>query len=491
MRRALFISAIVCLSNVATATPHRVFKLEGGALPIAPLAPAAPGDKLQYYGGRVLSNTNVVSVAWGSNVDAQYMTKLEAFYKTILVSPYMDWFTEYDTIGLKGYADMMPGTNQHIGRGTFEKTLTITPSNASTQLADADIITELKAQLAANNLPAPKVDKDGNVNSLYMVDFPPGVQITLVGWKSCQQFGAYHGTFTYNNASVPYGVHPHCGYNFDTSTWIHSHELAESMTDMEVGLVEYNMSNPSARPLAWVTVANTAWASDESGDLCNGQTTKVAGYVVQKIWSNYAKACVAEIPICESPSADAGVVLMPPQCRPCNSFDSGNACGDPKPACATSGVEQGHCVKCTAAYPNACTGDTPVCDESVYDCVGCLKDSDCGAQDKPVCDAQSKKCRACAVDSECGARKCDTQSDTKMGQCVGCNTDPDCGDGSICVDHACAPKPAPEAGPPALVDAGTNPPPPQAAVGCSCNESSAASPAWFGLFALVLLRRRR
>ena len=50
---------------------------------------------------------------------------------------------------------------------------------------------------------------------------------------------------------------------------------------------------------AWTTLAQTAWASSETGDLCEGTSDKVAGYTVQKIWSNYAQGCVSHIPICD------------------------------------------------------------------------------------------------------------------------------------------------------------------------------------------------
>jgi len=459
----------------ADSLPH-IYRLENG-LPLAPIAPLAPNDKFQYFGGRVISNANIVEVAWGSGTDPTYVMKLEGFYKAILQSSFMDWFTEYDTIGLVGFTDMMPGSNQHIGRGTFEGTVVITPMNQSTMLTDGDIIKELVGQLNANSLPQPKLDANGNVSSLYMVDFPPGTAITLLSIKSCQSFGAYHFTFKYKGLSVPYGVHPDCGYSFDVSTIIHSHELAEAMTDTEVGLVEYNTINPTARPLAWVTPVMNAWQSQEVGDVCQGTSQTIAGYKVQKIWSNYAKGCVAEIPICDPMS-----MLVPPACRMCNKFDSANACANPTPACATFGPQTGHCVKCTTDYPNACMGDTPFCDDTTNTCAGCLKDSDCPAQ-KPVCDLATRTCRTCTKDSDCGtAKKCDTAH----GTCGECNVDGDCKTGQICVDHACGPAPTPDAGTP--MDAGLGAMPVTA--GCSCN-SSQASPAWPGLFALLLLRRRR
>lgn len=490
--------ALGCVLASATgeAAP-RIFRLEQGSLPtIKPPPPAAPGA-LVYYGGRVLGNVHVLGVAWGASVDATYMGKLGGFYTTITKSAWVDWMQEYDTLGLKGLVDMKTGSEQHVGRGDYGGLFTIMPKNTKTSLDDSEIQVELAAQLDAGNLPPPVTDKAGNVNSLYMVDFPAGTSITLLSLGSCSSFGAYHGTFTYKGMSVPYGVHPNCGYGFDTSTLIHSHELAEAMTDMEVGLIETNMTVMSQRPLAWVTEAPTAWASNEAGDLCEGTSDTIDGYVVQKIWSNYANGCVSNIPICDG-------VMMPPACRPCTPFDDGNACGGAKPACATTGPKQGQCVECTAAYAEACRETLKaVCDDPSYTCVGCLSNKDCGGA-SPVCESTSKTCRPCNSDADCSAsadgKYCDTSSDGYRGHCVACMTDAECPAGDTCSpsNHTCvAPLPPPDAGAP--VDAG-----PEAGVadtsgggsGCGCDSAgSGQSNAPSGLaavaVALVLARRRR
>src|SRR5581483_10022800 len=140
------------------------------------------------------------------------------------------------------------------------------------------------------------------------------------------------------------------------------------------------------------------------------------GYVVQKVWSNYAQACVAQIPICDG-------VMMPPACRNCTVYDSGNACTD---ACALQGPKAGQCVKCTSQYPNACKDPTPACDDSTYTCVECVSDPDCKTT-KPIC--ENKTCRGCKADAECAPFLCDTGS----GQCVQCKTNMDCGSGLQCV----------------------------------------------------------
>jgi MYXO-CTERM domain-containing protein len=472
--RARFVAlATVAILFVSAPAAAGVYKLTSGKVPTMPTVPLT--GSLKYYGGRVISNVNIVEISWNSTVDSAYMTQLQGFYTAIVTSPFIDWMTEYDSIGLTGFADLQPGSNQHIGRGTFGGNYVITPSNMSTSLNDTDIQAELVAQLTSAALPAPTLDANGNVNSLYMFDFPAGITITLLNIQSCSSFGAYHFTVKYNGMSVPYGVHPNCGYSFGTSTIIHSHELAEAITDTEVGLVEYNMTNLSARPLAWVTLADTAWDSLEAADICEGTSATVATYTVQKVWSNYAEACVAEIPICDG-------VLIPPACRPCNSFDSGNACTN---ACATSGPKAGQCVLCTSQYETACTGTTPVCDDPTYTCVGCEKNTDCPMTSLPVCDATSHMCRACALDSECGgsgggAEVCDVSNDTMKGQCVACNDNAQCLSTQQCTAHACVANPVPEAGPEVgdqeMVSGSS---------GCGCVMASPSSPR--GAIAALLL----
>jgi len=461
----------------SVANAQAIFRLENGQIPNSPIT-----NQLKYYGGRVISNVKIVEIAWNASVDSNYMTQLQGFYTAIVTSPFVDWLTEYDTIGLTGFADFQPGSNQHIGRGSFVSSVVLVPQNQSTNLSDQDIQTELVGQLTANALPAPALDAAGNVDSLYMIDFPAGTNITLVNLHSCSDFGAYHFTVTYQGKSVPYGVHPNCGYSFATSTLIHSHELVEAMTDTEVGLVETNTTSPNERPLAWVTLASTAWQSEEVADICEGTSDTVAGYTVQKIWSNYAQACVSHIPICDG-------VLVPPACRPCNDFDSLNACTN---ACATDGPKAGECVLCTSKHHEACSGTTPACDEATYTCVACAENADCKDAATPVCDAASHTCRACATDSDCGGGDagaslvCDTAGDPSKGQCVACNVDAQCKSSEQCVAHACTP---------IVVDAGADGGEESGGSGgCSCDLSGRSSRAPLaGLLGLglVLARRRR
>jgi hypothetical protein len=270
----------------------------GKALP-PPIAP-----HLDYYGGPVISNVNVVTVFWTNSVDAGVQTTMPAFYSAITDSTFYDMLSEYAT-------NVTPvgggtGTNQSIGRGTTSGIFTITPSKcfngSACTIADTAIQTELLAQITAGHLPAPTLDNKGNVNTLYMIYFPLNVTITLGTDKSCVIFCAYHGTTsgTFNSKNIAYGVFPDmgpssncfggCGSNADylkDTTSVSSHELAEAVTDTDVGIA------PSlAPPLAWYDSNN-----GEIGDICNAeQATVTAGgssWVIQKQWSNALGGCVS------------------------------------------------------------------------------------------------------------------------------------------------------------------------------------------------------
>ena len=233
-----------------------------GALVVSiPATAEAATGSAKYYGGHVISRVQVVPVLWGSGVAADVVSGAEGFYKAIVDSPYLDWLGEYDTVGLNGAADNNPGSNQRIHRGTALPTVSLVPKNTSKTIADSDSQAELLAQLAAGKLPAPHVDAEGGVDTVYMITFPPGVKVSdFSGQDVCSGGCAYHWTVTVPGvtAGVPYGVIPDCGTGvqnycalgngvFDTFTGDASHELVEAITDPECGL---DSGTAVARPIA-------------------------------------------------------------------------------------------------------------------------------------------------------------------------------------------------------------------------------------------------
>ena len=238
-------------ANTAPQSPLRIAKIMPKGVPPRLSAPA--GSHLNYYGGPVISNVEVIVVFWGTGVDVSVQSGIGQYYSDLSGSSYIDLLSEYDTVGVTPVGGGTP-TGQSIGHGTFLGAYTITPSFVGTTVDDTNIQAELAAQIQAGHLPAPTVDAQGFSNTLYMTYFPPGISITQGGSSSCTAGGfcAYHGTLLNGGLDVPYGVMPDMGptsgcatgcgsgTTFDIYTAVSSHEFAEAITDADVGLATSN-----------------------------------------------------------------------------------------------------------------------------------------------------------------------------------------------------------------------------------------------------------
>jgi len=266
---------------------------------------AAPaGAHLTYFGGPVISNVHVVQVLYGSGsynaqVAGNTTPTMGNFFSDLTgaSSGYITLLSQYST-------PASGGTNQTIGNGTFDGLFQIVPSaaNNGSTIDDTNIQAELLAQISAGHLPTPVLDAAGNVNTIYMIYFPPGKTITQGGTSSCVGGGfcAYHGTTstTLNSKNILYGVLPDmqagsgcatgCGTSttFGNYTSVTSHELTEAITDADVGI-----ATTFAAPLAWYDMTN-----GEIGDICNGQQGSYVAngttYTIQLEFSNAANNCV-------------------------------------------------------------------------------------------------------------------------------------------------------------------------------------------------------
>jgi hypothetical protein len=290
------------LPIVAVQRVHTMPVRDPNSAAVAPAAPA--GAHLSYFGGPVISNVHVVQVLYGSGsynaqVAGTTSPTMGQFYGDLTGtnSGYVNLLTQYNT-------QPTGGTNQTIGNGTFDGLFQIVPSagNNGSTITDAQIQSELLAQITAGHLPAPILDAAGNVNTLYMIFFPPGKTITQGGSSSCVAGGfcAYHGTTStlLNGKNVLYGVMPDmqsglcstggCGNGgvFGNYTSVTSHELTEAITDADVGIAA-----TFAPPLAWYDMVN-----GEIGDICNGQQGSYVAngttYTIQLEFSNAANNCV-------------------------------------------------------------------------------------------------------------------------------------------------------------------------------------------------------
>jgi hypothetical protein len=242
------------------------------------MPPLAKGD-VKYYGGSVLAHAKVVSVIWGANVNPTTVAGIPDFSTALVNSTYVDQMSQYDTF-LKAQ-DGRDGTQQHITRGEFLGQVQITPVNTKLSLTNDEVVKEMKHQIKAGFLPARDLD------TLYMIYFPRNITISLDGIQSCRDFGAYHYAANdrkMKKSNIFYTVEPDCGFDFNTITFIASHEFVEAVTDN----IPTPGSNP-AFPQAWNDVNGY-----EVGDLCGGSGQLTAGskkYTVTQYFLNTTGAC--------------------------------------------------------------------------------------------------------------------------------------------------------------------------------------------------------
>ncbi|MBZ5504100.1 MAG: hypothetical protein LAO78_01320 [Acidobacteriia bacterium] len=273
---------------------------------------AAPaGAHLTYFGGPIISNVQVVQVLYGSGsynpqVAGTSSPTMGNFFSDITSTGLISLMQQYNT-------PVSGGTGQTFGNGTFAGLFQIVPAaaNNGSTITDAQIQSEILAQITAGHLPAPVLDAQGNPNTIYMTYFPPGKTISQGGSSSCVGGGfcAYHGTTSslFNGKNVLYGVLPDmqagsgcatgCGTStvFGNYTSVTSHELVEAMTDAFVGI-----ATTFSAPLAWYDMTN-----GEIGDICNGQqgsyTANGTTYTIQLEFSNAANNCV-NFPVVAGPN---------------------------------------------------------------------------------------------------------------------------------------------------------------------------------------------
>lgn len=240
----------------------------------APSEPAA----VSYYGGPVISHVKTMIVFWGNGVDLEKQAKLEAFYRALVNSTYMDQLAEYGT-RIRA-VDGREGTNQVIGRGTVMGVAMIAPVNTSRSLTQADVEQELEAQIASGGLPKPDAD------TYYALHFPDGYSISISFGGSCSSWLADHEVYQSKKfGPVYYAMFP-CQTGWSTDTFAISHELAEAVVDPMSPLA----NAPNAFPAGWIRADG-----QEIADLCTGyQGTLTSGaesYAVNELWLNSESRC--------------------------------------------------------------------------------------------------------------------------------------------------------------------------------------------------------
>jgi len=225
---------------------------------------AAATPRLTYSGGPLLTRVQVYTIFWGKKWSAQpgagMVTKINDFYKAILVSPLIDDLAEYN----------VPGKS--IGHGSLLGSKVINSKAPVGSVTDTSIRAQLKAWIAARTVAAT------TANTLYFIYLDPGIVSIMGGAKSCSSYCGYHdavGKVYY--AVMPY---PNCAgclggmAALDALTGTSSHELCEAITDPVPGSGWYDNLN------------------GEIGDICAWRFKKTAGYTVQLEWSNAKSQCV-------------------------------------------------------------------------------------------------------------------------------------------------------------------------------------------------------
>ncbi len=237
--------------------------------------------EMNYYGGRVFSKVEVVSVIWGSNVNSTTVAEVPDFSAAIVNSTFQQQLGEYSTKHVKAI-NGHKSSNQTIKLGTFFGQVQITPKDTRTTITDKQVQHEIEYQISKGVLP------QNGPNMLYMIYFPTSVTITLDGLTSCVDFGAYHFArfdMTENKNNLFYAVEPDCGGGFANITYAASHEFAEATSDN----IPTPGSNP-AYPQAWNN--STGY---EIGDLCEGYsgtlTDQTRSYTVTQVYLNSLAGC--------------------------------------------------------------------------------------------------------------------------------------------------------------------------------------------------------
>jgi hypothetical protein len=230
----------------------------------------APAPSLTNHGGPVLGSVQVVPIYWGAawatGANMQLATQLDGFFDFLVTSSYMDLLNEYSS-----------ATTQ-IQHGQRLMSARVPDSEPGTLAGGVREVTDGQIQAAVQGWIADNTVSATTANTLYFVFLPPNVVSVLSTKQSCQNFCGYHNHIdSIYYAVIPYADCSGCvfqGQFLDTLTEVSSHEFAEAVTDPALN--------------AW-------WEDgqgDEIGDLCNRQTTRLGGYLVQTEWSNAQNACV-------------------------------------------------------------------------------------------------------------------------------------------------------------------------------------------------------
>src|SRR5437868_15225399 len=107
------IPAIAAGSGAWHILPTASYEARTGRIP-----PRGFSGAMEYFGGIVFSNVEIVSVMWGSNVNSTTVVEIPDFSAALANSTYIDQLPEYRTVGLDGVTGHT-GSNQTTGRCSY------------------------------------------------------------------------------------------------------------------------------------------------------------------------------------------------------------------------------------------------------------------------------------------------------------------------------------------------------------------------------------
>lgn len=238
--------------------------------------PERPQAKLTYHGGPLLTRAQVYPVFWGPQT--WYMQNLANFYSAVAPSEYASVWSEYST-------DVQP-----LSGGAYAGSQVLPGSPAGHQIDDREIQRQLAALIRRGVLP-----RNGSGNLLFAVHLPPSVVVTAGPKTSCLDFCGYHSTFILDGDMHYYFVVPDHGQDCADVCGVGGSDVLQRVTVTASRLLAASITNPAVGvaqgahdPMGWYDAKN-----GEIGDPCLGRLEIVAGWTVQKEWSNQANDCVA------------------------------------------------------------------------------------------------------------------------------------------------------------------------------------------------------
>ena len=139
----------------------------------------------------------------------------------------------------------------------------LTESPPTGMLNDGDVQNWLAAKINGTSDAGGPSFPPPDGNTLYAIFYPSGVNLTLMGFPSCNGFDGYHGNFSVGSQAVTYAVLMRCG-TVDDLTVAASHEFAESSTDpLSQTKPAYYQPDPND------TVWEYSGGGGELGDMCS------------------------------------------------------------------------------------------------------------------------------------------------------------------------------------------------------------------------------